>query len=727
MPLDEAKGDISALVDMLIDAAPRLVRQRRQLLGAIDWTAASRQQVETLVSRLAEHGVRTPAWLTRELVLAGHHVPAAATDSLNLELRFLHTLEAARGVAIDECLVREAVEIAEAATDCDAVAAIVRKLVDIGRHDAACRVALAGWPRAEETFRIVRRLLPEHTASLPEMKVRIAGFSTVSTFAEAMVPAFARRGMRVTTSEADFGTALAELHAPSGEVDALCLLLDPHGLIEGSWRSGLDRYADQVAARIEGLVDAIGSYANGPGRVLVVNTLSTVLGPAMGHLDQIHSTGRAAMIRRTNDALAELAAKHADVVLVDSDVALDALAPAKRHDPRLWFYGRIAYAEVAMNHLAHAFATALDARTMPPVKVVAIDLDNTCWGGVFGDDGIERLACGDDPPGNAFKAFQEECLRLKAQGKLLVLLSKNNPDAIAVFRNHPGMVLKPDDFATTAIDWNPKPDNIRRLAAELKLGLDSFVFLDDSPHEREAMRRLCPEVRVPEMPVDPTLRPGWMRMLTATWPLRLTAEDTMRPSMYLAERKSREFQAAAASYEDYLENLAQCVSIEPLGPRTLPRVAQLHERTNQFNPTTRRFTEAELSRFIDDPDCGVVLLGTASDRFGDHGIVIAAVVSREGTVACIESLVMSCRVIARQIETAFLGALISHLVERGTTEVDASYTPTAKNGLVRDLYPTHGFKRVDLEGGPTERWRWEKTSDEIPFTPFVCVAWSKTS
>src|SRR4029078_10700681 len=174
------------------------------------------------------------------------------------------------------------------------------------------------------------------------------------------------------------------------------------------------------------------------------------------------------------------------------------------------------------------FARACKARQRGPVKVVAVDFDNTLWGGVFGDDGIDKLACGDDFPGNAFKAFQRDCLRLKAQGLLLVGLSKNNPDAIDVFVKHPGMALKAEDFAATPINWEPKPDNIRRLARELNLGLDSFLFLDDSPHEREAMRRMCPEVFVPEMPADPALRPGWLRALRCTWPVRITSEDARR-------------------------------------------------------------------------------------------------------------------------------------------------------------------------------------------------------
>src|SRR5690606_15446634 len=169
--------------------------------------------------------------------------------------------------------------------------------------------------------------------------------------------------------------------------------------------------------------------------------------------------------------------------------------------------GRIAYSAAASRALARRFAEAWHLLKRGPLKVLALDFDNTLWGGVYGDDGLGALVCGPEFPGNAFSTFQQECLRLKRQGMLLAGLSKNDPDAITVFDRPPGMVLRADDFAATAIDWNPKPENIRKLAAELNLGLDSFLFLDDSPHEREAMRQVCPDVTVPEMPADPAQRP----------------------------------------------------------------------------------------------------------------------------------------------------------------------------------------------------------------------------
>ncbi|MCC0006700.1 MAG: HAD-IIIC family phosphatase [Hyphomicrobiaceae bacterium] len=722
---DDASFQLDAVIDTLVEAAPQLIRQR-QLLLAIDWSKVGAQTVRRLLERLADANMVLPAWLARSILNAGHALPESTATMLAPELQLLRQLnEAGTSHANAQTLDRTCELAIMAPPSGETAAAIVRRLVEIGAGNEACTVALAAWPVAPRALHLARDALSHRLQTLPGLKCAVAGFSTTSTFAKALVPAFAKRGIRIEPDEAPFGSAIAALHAPAGDAQASLLLLDAQSLIQTSWRLGLESVASDFAARLEALKQAVAVYSAESALPLIVNTLPAASVPILGHMDGYHQAGMAALTRRANAALAELAAQFANVVLVDADVALSRVAHGERSDPRLWFYGRIAYAEAAANELAEAFAAAWAMRTAKPLKVVALDFDNTLWGGVFGDDGMERLQCGDDPPGNAFKALQEECLRLKAQGKLLAGLSKNNPDALAVFERHPGMALRVDDFAATAVNWQPKADNIRTIAADLNLGLDSFIFLDDSPHEREAMRRLCPEVRVPEMPADPAVRPLWLRGLIETWPTRLTTEDMQRPAMYSAERKARELRAAASSYDDYLQGLDQRLTIESLTLRTLPRVAQLHERTNQFNPTTRRYSEADLTAFMDNPETFLTLLGAAEDRFGQHGIVIAAVARIDGRTAHIESLVMSCRVIARQVETAFLGALIEALCSRGVSDVVATYRPTAKNALVRDLYATHGFQPLETGDKESSVWIWKAKDQQIPASPFVAVEWSR--
>ena len=722
---DDTSFQLDVIIDTLIEAAPQLIRQR-QLLPALDWSKVGAQTVGRLLERLAETNMALPAWLARNILNAGHALPQSAASALTPELQLLRELNEAGASPASAQILNRAYELAVTAPPSgETAAAIVRRLVEIGAQETACTLALSAWPIAPRALHQVREALSHRLQTLPGLRCTVAGFSTTSTFAKALVPAFAKRGIRIEADEAPFGSAIAALHAPAGDAHACLLLLDPQSLFQTSWRSGLETAGSDLTARLEAIEQAVAVYSTQSGLPLIVNTLPAATEPNLGYMDGYHQAGLAALTRRANAALADLAAQFANVILVDSDMALSRVSHEEGVDSRLWFYGRIAYAEAAANLLAEANAAAWVMTTEKPLKVVALDFDNTLWGGVFGDDGIERLHCGDDPPGNAFKALQEECLRLKAQGKLLVGVSKNNPDALTVFERHPGMALRVDDFAATAVNWRPKADNIKTIAADLSLGLDSFIFLDDSPHEREAMRRLCPQVRVPELPADPAARPRWLRGLGETWPARLTAEDMHRPAMYFAERKARELKAAATNYDEYLHGLDQRLIVEPMSPLTLPRVAQLHERTNQFNPTTQRYTEADLSAFLNQPDKFVALLGTAEDRFGHHGIVIAAIARIQGGTAYIDSLVMSCRVIARQIETAFLGTMLEALWRRGVSDVVGIYKSTAKNDLVRDLYAAHGFLPLETGDNESSHWIWKAKDQCMPASSFVAVEWSR--
>jgi FkbH-like protein len=714
-------GGGDGVIGLIIETAPDLLRQRA-LLQAVDWRAASAAEVGRLRDRLAEAGREMPVWLARPLLVAGHAVPVELAQRLDPALGVLAALVDSATAMADAT--RREIEALTAAEGVDAAVAtqIVRRLIDRGEARLACSVALGQWRHAPGIVSGVRKLLAAETASMPTVRVRLAALSTSEVLADALTLAFAAEGRRLEITSAEYGAVLPELLRPAGEADARIVQLDQSSVVAPDWRQGAAAVAAATERRIDDLASALARYASREKVPLLINTLPVTSPPVLGHVDAVERAGAAATVRRLNERLAEVAATSAVVQLVDAEAALHALAPSERTDPKLWYYGRVAYSQAATDALARAFAGLWQARHRGPAKVIALVFDNTLWGGVFGDDGIGRLACGDDFPGNAFKALQQECLRLKAQGMLLVALSKNNADAISVFAEHPGMALKADDFAAIAIDWEPKPANIRRLAEELNLGLDSFVFLDDSPHEREAMRRLCPEVVVPEMPADPAERPLWLRSLACTWPLRLTAEDGRRTEMYVAERKSRHLRDQAASYDDYLRELGQVLLVERLSETTLARVSQLHERTNQFNLTTRRLGEAELAAAMRDPAGAVALLGTVEDRFGSHGIVIAAVATVAGRTARIETFLMSCRVMSRQVETAFLGALIDRLVALGASEVEGLYLPTRKNGMVRDFYPSHGFSPRPA-AGEGQHWVWEQAVAPPPATPFVSLKW----
>lgn len=723
--LPDARTTMTAdhLVEAAIASAADCLRAG-VLLQAIDWTRVAPERVQAMLRDLRARHVRIPGWLIRALLIAGHELPGELAGRLSAELSALNALNATAGSARERhafSAVQRALLYRDHA-DADAVTAIVKRLQALGWADEAAELALSYGDAVPRALAAAGSSLAPHIQSLPITRARLSGFSTTHALAQDLVPAFAAQGWQAQVSEANFGEGLAELLYPSADSDGLILLMDFEGFAPRDWRRPADESLSVIREQADLLASALTAFAERAHHPLLINTVPSAPAPTAGLLDRHHALGLRRAIDLVNERILEAAGQSGQIIVCDADSALATVPPAQQTDPKLWYYGRIAYSAVASRALAKRFAQAWNLMKHGPLKVVAVDFDNTLWGGVYGDDGLDALVCGPEFPGNAFAAFQQECLRLKRQGMLLVGLSKNDSDAITVFERHPGMILRPDDFTATAIDWNPKPDNIRRLAAELNLGLDSVLFLDDSPHEREAMRQVCPEITVPEMPADPAARPPWLRGLAVTWPVRLTGEDERRAEMYAAERAGRAFRTQAVSLTDYLRGLEQRLDVARLRRETLPRVAQLHQRTNQFNLTTVRLTEAELAAMMEDEQSYVALLGRVTDRFGDHGIVIAATARIDGTIAEILSFLMSCRVIGREVERAFLGALLSELEWRGVREVTGSYVPSPKNGQVRDFYSSAGF-RAFADEPDRAVWGWSAGSAAVPGSAFVTVQW----
>ncbi len=691
--------------------------RRRVSPRDIDWTTVSPAAVTSLFSALSGRKLAPPRDLVDALLLAGHTVPPECVWSL--EQRALNELN--RGTAVPSNIAEDLSRPSEREHIAPEIAkALVTGLASRGTDAEACALGLQLWRSVPQALSPVRTRLPSHLAALPPLRIRLTGFSTTEMLAADLVPAFGSIGRNAQISQSAFGNALATLLKPDAEADVHIVLLDFDGLAMRDWRLPAATLHSRLIEQVENLGSALAAFASRSPKPLLINSIPAPSVPTVGLLDGRHPSGVRHAVHLINERLLTASAQNGKIIVIDSDQAL-ADIPASRHrDPKLWFYGRVAYSAEANRAIASAFAQACALFSRGPAKVIALDLDNTLWGGTYGEDGIERLACGEDYPGNAFQALQQECLRLKQQGFLLAVLSKNNPDAITVFERHPGMLLKPSDFAAIAINWEPKPQNIRRIASELNLGLDSFIFLDDSPHEREAMRRLAPEVIVAEVPADPARRPFWLRQLTCTWPIQLTDEDERRTEMYVAERQSRDFRNSAASVEDYLRGLQQRLTVSPVGPDTVTRVAQLHQRTNQFNLTTRRLSEADVAVYVDHPEKGLAIVGRVADKFGDHGIAIAATVSIEGSHAEIGTFLMSCRVFGREIERAFLATLLLALAKRGLVRVTAQFVPTRKNSMARDFYRDNGFSFIGDDGSASS-WAFDLGTQPLPQSQFVAT------
>jgi FkbH-like protein len=368
-------------------------------------------------------------------------------------------------------------------------------------------------------------------------------------------------------------------------------------------------------------------------------------------------------------------------------------------DHRGWFESKQPYALDFQVLVAREVAHIAARLRGGPKKVAVLDLDNTLWGGVIGDDGLDGIEIGDTSPrGEAFKAFQAYLKSLGERGILLAVCSKNDrARAVEPFERHPEMVLRMKDFASFQANWEPKSENLRRIARELNLGLDSFVFVDDNPAEIEIVRQFVPEVETVLLGPDPSeyvreLQDG--RYFEA---LNITREDAERVTQYQVEAQREQLLASSTDMPSYLRSLEMTAVITGFQSVDVPRIAQLINKSNQFNLTTRRRTELEVRNIIADPAYRGFTV-RLSDRFGDHGLISVVICRIEGECMDVDTWLMSCRVLKRQVEEEVVNEMVRIALEYGCTRIAGRYIPTAKNEMVGDLYPRMGFRLVSSTG-----------------------------
>jgi FkbH-like protein len=372
-------------------------------------------------------------------------------------------------------------------------------------------------------------------------------------------------------------------------------------------------------------------------------------------------------------------------------------------DARGWYETKQPYGPNLSMDVAREAAHVIVSLRQSPKKVVVLDLDNTLWGGVIGDDGIDGIEIGDTSPrGEAFKAFQQYLLSLTHRGILLAVCSKNDRDkAVQPFEEHPEMVLRMKDFVAFKANWQPKSENIRQIAADLNLGLDSFVFVDDNPAEVEIVRQFVPEVETVLVGDDPAEFVGLLQDARFFEPKNVTAEDLERVGQYRQEAERQEVLASVTDLGAYLESLNMEAVIREFRPVDVPRISQLINKSNQFNLTTRRRTEAEVQAIMADPAYFGFSVRLA-DRFGDYGLISVAIGKVVGDTAEIDTWLMSCRVLKRQVEEAVLNEIVRLAQARGCVSIKGVYRPTAKNGMVKQHYPSLGFATLPSAGESQE-------------------------
>ncbi|HWC76720.1 MAG TPA: HAD-IIIC family phosphatase, partial [Blastocatellia bacterium] len=572
-----------------------------------------------------------------------------------------------------------------------------------------------------ETRRAWRALRSEAGQSLKQL--RVAYLSTYSLNLQNPLDevAAAKFGLRLQSYYGGFGALEQEaLDANSGlnrheaEVIVIATRLEE---LAPEWCSSFDALArkdrEQIErnamARIAELSSLLRSRTS--ATLLVHNFIPPE--PHVRPADSSNPLSQASGVSRMNAMLVEGLNQTPDAYVIDVNSLAASTGYSRFIDSRLFAISRMPFSSLAQAELANLQARYLRARVFGPAKCLVLDLDNTLWGGVLGEDGPHGIQLGDDYPGSAFKQFQRACLRLASRGVMLAVCSKNNQEeAVEVIENHPEMLIRMRDLVAVRINWQDKASNIREIARELNIGLESVVLFDDSPVERDWVRDQLPELAVVEAPRDPSLYRSAIENEPRFDSLSLSHDDRMRTSMMKGRAEVERARATAASLEGFLESLQMKATIGLAGPSTFQRIAQLVNKTNQFNLTTRRRTEAEVRELAADPESAIYWM-RVTDRYTDNGIVGVAIVvpdALEGAPALrLDTLLLSCRVIGRSLETALVAHLALCARMRGYQLLIGEFVPSGRNASAEEFLESIGFKSIeggkycyDLRGGGPE-------------------------
>lgn len=534
------------------------------------------------------------------------------------------------------------------------------------------------------------------------IRIAVLGSSTLAHLIPGIRVGALRRGLIAQVLEGDFGLYLQELSDPGSALHAfqpqvLLLALDARHVIGSDTTD-----PEQAIARIR----HCWSLARDAFDCAVIQqTLLPVFQPALGNNDHRLPESPSAKVDRINFMLRETADEAGvHLLAIDSIVRIHGGIDAW-YDPSLWNFAKQEVGPRASHLYGDYVGRILGALRGRSAKCLVLDLDNTLWGGVIGDDGLEGIVLGQgNATGEAFVEFQRYAKSLLRQGVILAVCSKNDEaNALLPFNEHPEMALKTDDIACFVANWSDKAQNLRTIAATLNIGLDSLVFADDNPAEQGLIRRELPMVSVPVMPEDPA---DYVRCLARAGyfeALAITKEDRERGSLYAANAARTKMQESITDLASYFAALQMKLIWKPFDQIGLTRVVQLANKTNQFNLRTIRYTDADIARMIGDPDLMTLEL-RLTDIHGDNGIIGVIIGRKQNDVLFLESWLMSCRVLKRGVEEATMNLVVAQARAMGIAQIVGEYRATAKNAMVHDHYPQLGFRPLPDDGSGDLRW-----------------------
>ncbi len=566
---------------------------------------------------------------------------------------------------------------------------------------------------------------PPRTRGAKAVRLAVLASSTVDYLMPSIRVAGLRHGLWIQTYANAYGQYVQELHDPHSGLarfapTSVLVALDTRHLL-GRALSSVNPVS--TGAPAQAILDRLGLIwsliAEKLGAQIVQQTLIPVFPCLIGNNEQRLGTSAAAAVATVNAELRHRAdAAHVDLLALDTKFAQHGLSAW--YDPILWNRAKQEIHPAVAPLFGDLVARIEAARQGRSSKCLVLDLDNTLWAGVIGDDGLDGIVLGQGSAlGEAFLELQHYALAQSRRGVILAVCSKNDHEtALSAFQQHPEMVLNASHIAAFVANWDDKASNLRRIASQLNIGLDSLVFADDSPFERNIVRRELPEVQVPELPDDPALYATCLSDAGYFEAVQVTEEDFERSEQYQGNQKREELRQSSTDLEGYLKSLSMELHWKRFDRLGLGRVVQLINKTNQFNLTTVRYTEAEILELMKNPRAFGLQL-RLKDLFGDNGIIaiVIGVPGGNGEMV-LDSWLMSCRVLGRQVEEATLTIVAREALALGARSLTGVYRPTARNGMVRDHYEKLGFV-PHFKSREEDRWNLDLSS----FTPHAtCIA-----
>jgi len=572
--------------------------------------------------------------------------------------------------------------------------------------------------------RVVPFLAAAKTASLSRVKLGLVGDGTLSLKVPALIGTALRHGIVLDVIEGGYNSAVQEALDPGSPIhqaqpDFLLVATDYRMMgLDGLALSGAEA-SELVGRALEKLQLLVDNFGRSVKSTILLQTLVPPKNPSFGQFDRVEVTSPFAMVDAVNLEITKWA-RDKKVGLVDTARLAASVGIERWFEERHWHASKLSIAPQFIPQYAEAVMRVVAAYLGKSRKCLVLDLDNTLWGGVIGDDGLDGITLGQgSAAGEAFLATQRLALQLRARGIILAVCSKNE-DSIArtPFRQHPEMLLKEDHIAVFQANWTDKASNLRAIAQTLNIGLDALVFLDDNPAERMQVRGELPMVAVPELPDDPSLFAEILAAAGYFESVSFSAEDLMRSEQYASNARRAASLAASQDLEGYLKSLDMRCEIGRITPVTRPRVAQLINKSNQFNLTTRRCTEQEVAKLEADPRFYPIQI-RLQDRFGDNGIISVIVAEKHPEHWELIIWLMSCRVLGRRVEEAALRDVAVAAQAAGAKKLIGRYIPTAKNIIVKDHYKKLGFELAGTEDGEITIWSRDLTTYQPPQLPFT--------